>query len=167
VTNIALYGRTGSGKTTVALYLVQRHQYAHRHPGARCRSLALELFGTESKTVLNALSDCLRSIDANVWIRAELKREPDDSRLIVFDGMRYQEDLAFLRSLGFSAWQVVCDSKARRDRLSRRGQVFTATDETHSAETDLEDARFDVVLTNDGTVAQLYGQVDAMLQQIP
>jgi dephospho-CoA kinase len=163
--NVAIYGRSGSGKSTIARYLERKHNYVYCHPGARCRELALELFGSDSKTVLNALSDCLRGIDSSVWLRAVLRGLPPSSR-VVFDGMRYEQDLAYFRDNDFSTWHVTCDNLTRRERLRLRGQFFVADDEKHSGETELQGARFDVVITNEANQGYLYAQVDAALGEI-
>jgi dephospho-CoA kinase len=163
--NIAIYGQSGSGKSTIATYLEIKYNYVHCHPGARCRELALELFNTDSKAVLNALSDCLRCIDTSVWLRAALGGVPSASK-VVFDGMRYEQDLAYFREHNFSTWHVTCDSSTRRERLKRRGQVFVADDETHLGETELQKAHFDVVITNEADESSLLTQVDAALGEI-
>ena len=163
--NIAIYGTSGSGKSTVSRYLAETYQYIHCHPGARCRELAIELFDDDSKAVLNALSDCLRSIDATVWIRTAL-RGLSKSSAIVFDGMRYEQDFVYFQNHSFSTWCVTSDSQTRRERLTLRGQAFAASDEEHASEVALQRSHFDVVLINDGDKAQLFTQIDAALRRI-
>ena len=162
--NIAIYGKSGSGKSTVSDYLVKRYKYVHCHPGARCRELAIELFDDDSKATLNGLSDCLRSIDTTVWLRAAL-RGVQKSAIVVFDGMRYEQDFLFFQNLSFSMWCVRTTEWIRYKRLKQRGQVIVPGDERHLGETELQNAQFDIVLTNNGDKAKLYAQVDAVLQR--
>jgi dephospho-CoA kinase len=159
---IAIYGRTGSGKSTVSRYLAEQHGFAHCYPGARCRELALELFGVESKHVLNRLSDSLRAIDHEVWIRAALRGAPSSAPL-VFDGMRYESDYKYFRAHSFLLWKVEAPSEQRYHRLGERRQEFHPDDDRHSGEWTLADFPFDVVLDNSGAKQALFSQIETAL----
>jgi adenylate kinase family enzyme len=63
VDRIALSGRSGSGKTTVANYLVAKYGFTRCSTGAACRELCKNLFGGESKAILNQVTDALKAID--------------------------------------------------------------------------------------------------------
>ena len=109
--DIAIYGKSGSGKTTVARYLTERYGFVHCPLGARCRELALELFGVDSKDVLNRLSDSLRDIDEEVWIKAAV-HTLHPSKDNVIDGVRFPHDFDFFRERSFSLWRVAPPSES-------------------------------------------------------
>ncbi len=157
--NVAIYGKSGSGKTTVCRYLAEQHGFTHCHPGARCRDLSMELFGTDAKSVLNRLSDSLRAIDEEVWIRAAL-RSARPSVPVVFDGIRFRNDFRYFRARSFLLWQVRAPQRSRHDRLETRGQEFSSADEDHEGENVLDDFPFDVVLDNNGDQSHLFAQID-------
>src|SRR5436190_14713171 len=102
---IAIYGKSGAGKSTVAQYLSSKYRYKHCTAGKLCRSLCLELFGTEERAVLNAFNDAVRSIDSMVWIRTALKIASPVDR-IVFDSMRFKEDVEYFRANDFKLWRI-------------------------------------------------------------
>src|SRR4051794_17525125 len=97
---IALSGKSGSGKTTIADYLLAKHGYARRSTGAACRDVCNRLFGDESKTILNKVTDALKAVDSNVWLRVALSGLKEDTP-VVFDSMRFATDYTFLKSQGF------------------------------------------------------------------
>jgi cytidylate kinase len=95
--NIALHGRSGTGKSTIAEYLVTQYRYQHAKTGAACRRLCRELFDSESKTLMNEVTDALRRIDPTVWLRAGLSGLRDDDP-VVFDSMRFTEDYRYFHA---------------------------------------------------------------------
>jgi adenylate kinase family enzyme len=75
---IALSGNSGSGKSSVARYLVERHGYLHASTGQICRRISALLFGNEDKTSLNRVSEAVRTIDKNLLIHAALRNAHSD-----------------------------------------------------------------------------------------
>ncbi len=67
--NIALYGKSGSGKSTVAQYLANVRHYQICSPGEFCRHLCRTLFGREDRWLLNKITDAVRGIDELAWIK--------------------------------------------------------------------------------------------------
>jgi len=144
---IALAGRSGSGKTAVAEYLVDKYGYTRCSTGAACRSLCKEFFGTDAKAILNKVTDALRAVDKDVWLRAAFAYV-QVGRPIVFDSMRFANDYAFLRGQGFVMWRIDAPLSIRLTRMENRGQLVTAEDDEHAAETELDGFAFDRSLDN-------------------
>src|SRR5258708_36291643 len=103
--NIALYGRSGSGKSTIAQYLKAEYGYEHVSPGHICRRICQELFNSEDRSILNAFNDAVRKIDSDVWLRNATRHARGQS-WIVFDSMRFQEDWIYLKAKGFVMWKL-------------------------------------------------------------
>lgn len=147
---IAVYGRSGSGKGTVATILTDRYGYMHVSSGSVCRSISQILFGDEDRAHLNALSTALRSIDEHLLIEAALRAIKTDIP-IVFDSIRYKTDYDWFRESGFSLWKVDCPEEICIRRLKSRGQVFSVKDLDHLSESGLEHEEFDFTIDNSGS----------------
>ena len=159
--DIALYGRTGSGKTTVAEAFVREYGYVHRKTGAACRALCLDLFGSENKALMNKVTDALREIDPAVWLRAALRQE-DAGYLgpIVLDSVRFWPDYQYVVERSFVTIRVTAPPDDRAGRLSLRGQSFDLlSDDLHPAEIELATANFDFEIDNATTISDLLDQV--------
>src|SRR5258708_5442997 len=135
---IALIGKTGSGKTTVTRYLREKHQFEICSTGKRCRELALEFFDSESKAILQKLTDAINSIKPGAWLTAAMKNIDHQAPRIVIDSIRSAEDLRLVREQGYSVWRITSPLDLRTDRLMGRGQEFDPDqDDSHSSETAL------------------------------
>lgn len=163
VHKIALSGRSGSGKTTIAEYLVSKHGYARCSTGAACRELCKKLFGDESKAILNKVTDALKTIAEDVWLRAALSSIGED-KPVVFDSMRFATDYAFLQNHRFEMWRVEAPLSIRLVRMKRRGQLVRPEDDEHRAETELDRHHFDRSVDNSGEgVELLYREIEKAL----
>jgi cytidylate kinase len=163
--SIALSGRSGAGKTTVAEWLSQAYGYNHRRSGALCRQICLDLFDDDSKEMLNAVTAAMRSLRSDVWISAALRALPGDE-LVVFDSMRFAGDYERLRNAGFALWRVVAPLDRRVERLRVRGQGFDPdVDDVAGPEVELDDHSFDLVIDNSSDdVGALWVQVQEGLR---
>lgn len=159
--NIALYGRTGSGKTTVAEVLVEEYGYSHRKTGAACRALCLDLFGSEDKALLNKVTDALRGIDPAVWLRAAIRDSRQDTgRPIVLDSIRFRPDYQYVVERDFVTIRITAPSGARVERLAGRGQEFDVLrDDLHPAEIELSSEAFDYTIDNSALRSGLIAEV--------
>jgi cytidylate kinase len=165
--NIALYGRSGSGKTLISEYLVAKHGYARCSTGSACRRVCRMLFESESKALLNQVTDALKAIDENVWLRASLSDAPAN-RPLVLDSMRFDQDYLYLRRKGFRMIRVDASLRLRVERMRWRGQEFDpATDDDHRSEVELDDYEFDYRIDNEEIdIQELYALVDRALVEL-
>jgi cytidylate kinase len=161
--NIALYGASGSGKSTVAQYLVGRYAYQHVRTGKACRELCSMLFSSETKTIMNEVTIALSNIDKHVWLRAAL-RDVSGAEPIVFDSMRSQTDYDYFRVRDYVLVILSAPLPMRVDRLRERGQIFDPRiDAGHPVELALDALTFDWSIDNLADQAGLFGQVDQLL----
>lgn len=145
---IALYGMSGSGKSFVADAIRDKHGFTKVSTGPLCRSICATLYGDESKTHLNEVSEKLRELDTNIWIHAAL-RNVDDVDDVVFDSIRYISDYHFFQQRGFKLVKVESSSSAIMKRLKIRGQEITPEDFRHRTEWELTELDFDFTIKND------------------
>lgn len=147
--HIALYGRSGAGKSEVASILAQEYGYQHRSTGLACRRIVADLFGADDKTILNRVADALMEIDDLVWIRAALK-PPLGAGPVVLDSIRLPNEYDFVAQQGFQVWHINAPLELRLHRLEARGQAFDPeVDEHHAYESSLSTHAFDVTIVND------------------
>jgi hypothetical protein len=129
-----------------------------------CRHICRVLFNSEAKTLLNQVTDALKAIDEDVWLRAALVQAPP-GRSIVFDSMRFASDYRFLAENGFATWKIVAPLDVRLMRLRLRQQEFDPViDDNHRGEVELATYSFDVEVDNgSATLPDLYQRIEAEL----
>lgn len=161
--NIALSGKSGCGKTTIANYLIDRHDFVKCNTGKICRNICNILFGSEAKELLNKVTDAMKLIDENIWLKKALS-EIECNKFIVVDSMRFKNDYLHLKTNGFFLIRVECRHDLLLERLEKRGQVINyGEDFKHSSEVDLDDLQFDYKINNDSSVGDLYDKIDELL----
>jgi dephospho-CoA kinase len=164
---IALSGKSGSGKTTVAAYLRDEHGYSLISTGILCRRLCEKHLGRYDQQTLHGVAALVRELDPSFWIMWALKQCESQSRVVI-DSIRYQADLPFVRERGFAVWRVDAEQEVRRRRLASRGQPFVeGRDEAHAVETDLDEEEPDVRLANSGEISDLFLSIGEVLGQVP
>lgn len=92
----------------------------------------------------------------NVWVRklrAQLEKHAAAgvTKFVITD-LRHNVEVDYLRGIG-----------AKLVKLSRKSRVLTR-DPTHISETELDDAKFDYYIDNDGTVAELAEKIDMIVR---
>jgi dephospho-CoA kinase len=146
--NIALMGKSGTGKTTVAKQLVSGHGYHRCTPGDICRQVCSLVFGKQERSVMNKVTELLKTIDNLVWLKAAMANAPP-GRPLVYDSMRFADDYDYLRNEGFEVWLVESREDLRHERLKERGQIYTDADEEHPLEVELSSHHHHQLINND------------------
>lgn len=142
---IALSGKSGTGKSGLADYLVRMHSCVKLSTSESCRRISRLMFGDEQRHHLNAIGDAFRSIDENIWVKS-LTRDLAPSTGVVLDSVRHASEAMFLRSIGFEIWRTEVSEEERRHRLSGRpAEDGSAALRSHPSETELDDFEFDFV----------------------
>jgi hypothetical protein len=122
------------------------------------------LFDTEDKATLNRVNDAMRAIDPDIWVKCSLRDIPADTERIVIDGVRFESNLSYLASMGFSFWHVISATEIRLTRLRHRGQAFTLErDGIHSGEHEFLSFPFSNTIINDGEMGALHQQIDVII----
>jgi dephospho-CoA kinase len=150
--NIALMGRSGAGKTTVANQLVSEYGYHRCTPGDICRRMCSLVFGNEDRSLMNRVTELLKTIDELVWLKAAMANAPAGKPL-VYDSMRFTQEYDYLRNEGFEVWLVETREDLRHRRLRARGQIYSPEDETHALEVELSSHHYHELLNNDDDLA--------------
>lgn len=161
---IAIHGLSGSGKSIVAKRMRDHHGFAHASSGAMCRTITEMLYGNQDRGALNNVSQAIRTIDKEIWIRATLRGV--EGERIVFDSVRYLQDAIILRELGFDIWKISCPTRICIDRLVERGQVFDLSDFSHDSEREIPDDMCQNIIENyNCTIRDLELKIDSLVRE--
>lgn len=139
--SVALMGKAGSGKSSVADYLVRRQAYTKASFCAPIKSITQGLWGPEAaigRPAINRLGDTIRSIDPNTTANL-LRPQLVDKTLMVVDDVRYPEEYWLMREFGFVMIRMWAPIQYRVDRLKANGRWFADEQLEYPSETALDD----------------------------
>ena len=177
---IGLTGQLAAGKGAVAAYLEKKYHSQTFGFSAPLRDVTRRLYLEETRANLAGLSNILRAQFGSDLISRviteDLKRSAAD--IVVLDGIRRLPDIALTKDLpGFVLVRVDTDEQIRYQRLLGRGQnqddqqkTFAQFQADHQAEADRQIpevmAMAQYTLTNNGTMEQLYQQIDDLITKL-
>jgi len=146
---IALSGKAGCGKTTIANQLEERYGFKRFSFAAKLKEICEEMFPeimalpkAEHRWLLQTVgTEMFRSIDDKVWVKY-LIRQMEGEKVVV-DDTRFKNEAKSLREAGFKV--VLVD----RDAELREGWGYNV-DDPHQSEKEIDELEFDYVLLNDG-----------------
>ena len=129
---LALAGKMGAGKTSVADLLMRRHGYVRLAFANELRSMLEPAYGKIDKASIYATFNgiisgrellqqsgaALRSVDEAIFLRAISRRIAELSPMmpIVIDDVRLPVEAEFVRDLGFTVVRLECDAETRKRR---------------------------------------------------
>ena len=191
--NIAIAGGMGSGKTTVAKYLVDKYDFwkyaladyikeiareirlfnsieatnmIYKMVGENYLPIYLDVFklcnkcqGKSNRWLYQVLgTDIVRKYKKNVWVE-HLYEQIMDKPFVVIDDVRFKNELKFFKDRDYVTIKIECYATIPR-LMKRDGYVEGLK---HVSETELDNATFDYTIDNNGTLEELYQQVDNMI----
>ena len=142
---IAFAGKSRSGKTTSANYLLRTYGFVKISFTGKLIEFAHEFFPDRFETgkpqdLIQAMHEKLREIDPDVWIKyvtRKIEMLPKDADIVI-DDLRWRNDYGAVKSLGFL---VVRLDPSNEDEVP-----------------------YDILLQNEGTVEDLYHKLDALIK---
>ncbi|OGY45612.1 MAG: hypothetical protein A3A24_01685 [Candidatus Buchananbacteria bacterium RIFCSPLOWO2_01_FULL_46_12] len=177
---LGLIGQVAAGKGTITDYLKKNYQAVSFRFSDPLRE-TLDCYDLEiSRDNMQKISTLLRSnFGENILAKAMAKRVKNSNQeMIIIDGVRRQTDLDHLRDLpGFNLIYITADPKIRYQRYVKRNEnigddkldfaQFEAKDQAE-AESQIpgvgQTAKYKI--DNDGTIEQLYDQVESILKKL-
>jgi len=176
---IGLSGEMGSGKGTIAHYLVDRYGFVSLRMSDMLRDIVHRLHISETRENISQVSKMVRDTfgqDIMSHVIAEDARTSQEN--IVVDGIRRREDIEHLRALdNFFLVYIEVDEGIRYERLVARNEnrgdaskTFQEFQEEQGMEADrkVKELR-DVskyVLNNNGDITNLYTQMDDVMKKL-
>jgi dephospho-CoA kinase len=185
--NIAIVGQLRSGKDAVAEYLAQNYGYTRFAFGDELKRYYHELFGpseTKPREGYQWFGQTMRERDPDIWVRkcfeAISARERQDSvyydmpwnahhrqpfRAVISD-LRQPNEFQACKRQGYVIIRVTAPEALRIDRAIKSGDTFNLRDLTHDTESHARSFDVDYEIVNDGTLAELYAKVDAIVTEV-
>ncbi len=165
--DILLIGKAGSGKDTVADYLVSRYEYTRFAFADKLKMVAEDLFPdlcvSRRRQILQSLGLKMRELDEEVWIKQILEMVKYYKMSVITD-CRFQNEYDILTGKhGFIPVKVNCDDNVRAKRIYERDGVKISPAELSHISEQL-DVPCDCHLDNNFDVQALYRQIDKMME---
>lgn len=166
---IAIAGRIRSGKDTVGDLLKEKHilkPFAFADGIAEIiKNYFPEAFENgKPRRHYQHIGQELRELNPYVWINY-LDRQIKQSGLqdILVTDCRQNNESTYLRENGFMVVKVQADIEVRKQRILLSGDISTPEQLEHDTEKQVESLIADYVIENNGTLAELEGEVIKMV----
>ncbi|HBI16625.1 MAG: hypothetical protein UR60_C0001G0024 [Candidatus Moranbacteria bacterium GW2011_GWF2_34_56] len=176
---LGIAGEIASGKGTAAKYLIDRYGASTHRFSTSLRDVAKRMYLDESRENLQKISTMMRENFSDDILSMVIYRDVanDDNQVVAIDGVRRLADIEFLKKiLEFKLVYINTSMENRYERITKRGEnvddnakTFEEFKKDHEREAelqikDLKDMA-DYVIDNNGTLEQLYAQLDEIIQK--
>lgn len=178
VIKIAITGKLRSGKDSAAWHLFYAHDFAVPIAfGTTLKNMYHSLFpwvnkDAKPREAYQKFGQLMREqFDEDVWVK-HAARSVDfalDSRKtvgVVISDLRQPNEYEWAKSNGFIIVRVTAPDELRIERAKAAGDDFSAEDLAHDTEQHVDGFAVDYEVVNDGSLADLYAQVDAVMDEI-
>jgi dephospho-CoA kinase len=175
---IGLIGRIASGKSSIADYMVDEKEAAYFRFSDVLRDVLARIHEQNTRENLQKLGISLRSAFGDDILAKSLRADvlEDNSEYVIIDGIRYQDEVEMVKSLGGVTVYVHSPVKTRYERvLSRgsRGEARISLKEFNDSEEKPTEKRIDeigqnadFIIENTGTMDELKDKVDRIIERI-
>lgn len=162
----------GSGKDSVADYLVEKHGFRKYSLSEGIYEVAYNIFGVPNGTkpprkLLHHIGESLREYDILIWIKrmlAKIEQEGHD-RIVVTDVRKLLEH-AYLAELGYYNVKVYCDEETAMKRVSGRDGVNAdLSSKTHNSPLESQLRSIEMpIIDNSGEWDETVRQIEFLLK---
>lgn len=183
--NIGLIGKLRSGKSAAGDYLASKYGYTQFAFGGALKRYAHEIFGdpapgTKPRELYQWFGQTMRQRDPDVWVRkclASVERaqhwreyyfdaddpEPEPPVCAVITDVRQLNEAEALAARSYVLIRVDAPDGLRIERAVNSGDTFAYADLMHGTETALDGYAADFTVVNDGSLTELYAQIDEII----
>lgn len=167
--NIALTGAIRAGKSSVSEYLTRQYGYTEFAFGDALKHLAHEVFDVpktpKPRELYQTFGQWCREREPDMWVRKcfdNIAWSEDVTRVVLSD-VRQPNEFSRCRAEGYVIIRVKAPSAIRIHRAIESADKFAMGDLTHETESHVDTFAVDYEIINDGTLAELYAKVDAIM----
>jgi len=162
---IAIGGKMGTGKSSLADFLVKCFQFKKYSFAAKLKELATDLFNMEVKDrqLLQVLGTKVREINKDVWAQYIVTLIQAEKPLrAVIDDMRYLNEAQILKQNDFTLLKLYTP----KSLVAKRG-VAGFSEETlqHPSEVEIDAIKVDYTVDTSGTLEHAYKTMIALLER--
>lgn len=181
---IGIVGTLGAGKGTVVAYLIEKYGFTHYSSSDLLINILEERGETVDRDGMSRVANELRAANpAGVpALNFERYEAEDGASDAIFESLHSVPETEFIKEVGGIVLGVTADSDIRYERIVARGSIkdnvtkeqFIAQQEReekgstdpnhHNIFSALQEADFRI--ENNGTLAELHAQVDAILAEL-
>lgn len=154
---LAFGSQAGVGKDSAADYLIRTYggkKMAFAFPLHKIQTYVQQELGfkvQKDRAFLQLLGDWAKSVNPTVFVDNLLQKVSEEKDNMLVTDVRYEAEFNALKKEGFILVKI--DRKNREVFLDNKVGL-------HSSETSLEDAPWDYVVSNNGTLEELYPKLD-------
>ena len=161
---IALSGKQGSGKTTVAGKLT--HIFNERGLTVMQLStsdvihrMAKRWFDRDDRDFLQKLGVAVREIAGPGWFTAQLFAEPPQQGIdvVIFESVRYEQELQLVEQCGFAVIRLHTTEALQHER----DRTIGLDHETENALDDIKDGRYSMAIEPHKTIDEIVEEIMA------
>lgn len=141
---IAICGKMASGKTTLADWFVEHHDFQKISLAAKVKSIGKDLFGMvhKDRRLLQKIGMKMREIREDVWIDYLINHEGDN---LIVDDVRFINEAEKLKAAGWTILRINIDDDLQKSRLQT---TYPADWEVHwNSRGDSSEAQVDLIAT--------------------
>jgi len=168
--NVAIVGKMGAGKSSLANFLVDVHQYTRVANAGALKTLAQMAYGPIDKgetyritqdymlgpqeteisgrEILQGIGQTLKSFDRDIWLKAMVRSMESLQGPFVCDDTRFPFEADFLRKQGWIIVKLYVPKEIRMARYkSLYGREPTDAEMSHPSETEVDQIEEDLLLS--------------------
>lgn len=168
---IALIGGARTGKDTIAHYLSAVVDFKRLAFGDALKKQLFEVFpdlppSPKPRKAMIDFGQFCRTIDPLVWIKqldqTAYNFEQAGYHNLVITDVRQQNEIDYCKANGYTIVKVVANASLCEERALEGGEILEVNNELDILALNFKD--YDYLIENNGTVSNLYEQIDHILQ---
>jgi dephospho-CoA kinase len=172
---IAIVGKMRSGKNTLADYFISKgfKEFSFRSGIDEVISLFFPAAFEEGKPRKHyqVIGQAFRELDPDIWVnRLNTKLWVHEDLFgggdVVVTDLRQPNEYFYLNRNDFIVIKVEAAEELRLERIRAAGDQFDPEALTHETELELDHLPFDYLVTNNGTLQDLYDQAEFILKEL-
>ena len=126
MSRIALIGKMGSGKTTIAEIMCKYHGYKKMSFGDKVKNVCTDLFNMDYKNreLITSVAEKMKEISPDVWVNYVINKinieDPNYKGNWVIDDCRFPNEYDKLKEIGFNFIYVYVDENTQLKHLKNK-----------------------------------------------